>query len=60
MIEAPKQVEVGRHYRVAKEYDRAWKANYTGVDVSEAQEMRQLRDEDARLKKLLADQKLIC
>ena len=33
----------------------AWKAKYGGMDVSEAQEAKQLRDENARLKKLMAD-----
>lgn len=32
-----------------------WKAKYGGMDVSEAQEVKQLRDENARLKKLVAD-----
>lgn len=33
----------------------AWKAKYGGMDVSEAQEVRQLREENARLKRLVAD-----
>ena len=33
----------------------AWKAKYGGMDVSEAQEAKQLREENARLKKMLAD-----
>ena len=33
----------------------AWKAKYGGMDVSEAQEVKQLREENARLKKLVAD-----
>ena len=32
-----------------------WKAKYGGMDVSEAQEVKQLREENARLKKLVAD-----
>jgi putative transposase len=32
-----------------------WKAKYGGMDVSQAQEAKQLRDENARLKKLVAD-----
>ncbi len=31
----------------------AWKAKYGGVEVSEAQEVKQLRDENARLKRLV-------
>lgn len=33
----------------------AWKAKYGGLDVSEAQEVKQLREENARLKRLVAD-----
>jgi len=62
MIEALKQVEagrsveeVGRHYGVSKHTIYGWKARYGGMDVSEAQEVKQLRDENARLKKLVAD-----
>ncbi len=62
MIEALKQVEggrsveeVGRHYGVSKHTIYGWKAKYGGMDVSEAQEVTQLRDENARLKKLVAD-----
>ena len=33
----------------------AWKAKYDGMDVSQMQEAKQLRDENARLKKLVAD-----
>lgn len=61
-IEALKQVEggrsveeVGRHYGVSKHTIYGWKAKYGGMDVSEAQEVKQLREENARLKKLVAD-----
>jgi putative transposase len=33
----------------------AWKAKYGGMEVSEAQEAKQLREENARLKRLVAD-----
>jgi len=62
MIEALKQVEagrsveeVGRSYGVSKHTVYAWKAKYGGMDVSEAQEVKALREENARLKKLVAD-----
>jgi putative transposase len=62
MIEALKQVkggrsaeEVGRQYGVSKHTIYGWKAKYGGMDVIEAQEVKQLRDENARLKKLVAD-----
>ena len=35
-----------------------WKANYGGLDVSEARRLKALEDENARLKKLLADSML--
>lgn len=62
MIGALKQLEAGRKAEdvaremgVSKHTIYAWKAKYGGMDVSEAQETRQLRDENARLKKLVAD-----
>jgi putative transposase len=62
MIEALKQVEagrsvdeVGRSYGVSKHTIYAWKAKYGGMDVSEAQEVKALREENARLKKLVTD-----
>jgi len=33
----------------------AWKKKYGGLGISEVREMKQLRDENARLKKLVAD-----
>jgi putative transposase len=60
-----KQVEAGRTVKeVARELGvstytiYAWKAKYGGMDVSQAQEARQLREENARLKKLVADPSL--
>jgi len=35
-----------------------WKAKYGGMDVPEAKRLRQLEDENAKLKKLLAEQML--
>ena len=62
MVEALKQVEAGRKveevaraYGVSKHTIYAWKAEYGGMEVSEAQEVTQLRDENARLKRLVAD-----
>jgi len=62
MIEALKQVEagrsaeeVGRAYGVSKHTIYTWKAKYGGMDVSEAQEVKALRDENTRLKKLVAN-----
>ena len=62
MVEALKQVEAGRkaedvarQYGVSKHTIYAWRAKYGGMEVSEAQEVKQLREENARLKKLVAD-----
>jgi putative transposase len=62
MVGALKQMEAGRKAEdvarevgVSKHTLYAWKAKYGGMDVSEAQEAKQLRDENARLKKLVAD-----
>ena len=62
MIGALKQLEAGRKVEdvarelgVSKHTIYAWKSRYGGMDVSEAQEARQLRDENARLKRLVAD-----
>jgi putative transposase len=62
IITALKQVEAGRtaedvarEQGVSKHTIYAWKAKYGGMDVSEAEEVKHLRDENGRLKKLVAD-----
>ena len=47
--------EVGREYGVSKHTIYAWKAKYGGMELSEAQEVRQLREENSRLKRLVAE-----
>jgi putative transposase len=47
--------EVAREGGVSTYTVYAWKAKYGGMEVSEAQEVKQLCDENARLKKLVAD-----
>src|ERR1700676_4269703 len=47
--------EVGRELGVSKHTVYAWKAKYGGMTVGEAQRLRQLEDENGRLKKLVAD-----
>jgi putative transposase len=47
--------DVGRELGVSKHTIYAWKAKYGGMSVSEAQRLRQLEDENQRLKKLVAD-----
>jgi putative transposase len=62
IIGALKQVDAGRRAEdvarevgVSKHTIYAWKAKYGGMDASEAQEAKQLRDENTRLRKLVAD-----
>ena len=62
MIGALKQLEAGRKAEdvarevgVSKHTIYAWKAKYGGMDVSQAQETKQLREENGRLRKLVAD-----
>ena len=50
-----KAEEVAREAGVSKHTIYAWKAKYGGMDVSQAQEAKQLRDENGRLRKLVAD-----
>jgi putative transposase len=62
MISALKQMEAGRRAEdvarevgVSKHTIYAWKAKYGGLEVSEAQRLRKLEDENHRLKRLVAD-----
>jgi putative transposase len=62
IIAALKQVEAGRtadevarENGVSKHTIYAWKAKYGGLEVNEAQRLKQLEDENGRLKKLVAD-----
>jgi putative transposase len=62
MIAALKQVEAGRKAEdvarevgISKHTLYAWKAKYGGMDANQAQEAKQLRDENGRLRKLVAD-----
>jgi len=50
-----KAEDVAREVGVSKHTIYAWKAKYGGMDVSQAQEAKQLRDENTRLRKLVAD-----
>lgn len=47
--------EVAREMGVSKHTIYAWKQKYGGLEVAEAQELKQLRDENTRLKRLVAD-----
>ena len=50
-----KVADLCRANGITKQTYHRWKAKYGGMDVSQAQEAKQLRDENARLKKLVAD-----
>ena len=55
-LEAGRKAEdVAREVGVSKHTIYAWKAKYGGMDMSQAQEAKQLRDENTRLRKLVAD-----
>lgn len=50
-----KTVDVCRKHGVSTAAFYAWKAKYGGMDVSETKRLKALEDENARLKRLLAD-----
>jgi len=43
---------------VAEQTIYAWKSKFSGMEVSDVKEMRRLQDENAKLKRLVADQAL--
>jgi putative transposase len=47
--------EVYRKYGISTATFYAWKAKFGGMEVSEAKRLKQLEDENAKLKRLLAD-----
>ena len=48
-------VEVCRRHGISDATFYKWKAKYGGLEVSEARRLKALEDENARLKKLLAE-----
>jgi len=50
--------DLARKYAVSEATLYNWKAKFGGMDVSEAKRLKALEDENAKLKKLLADQML--
>lgn len=50
-----KTADVCRRHGVSGATFYKWKAKYGGMDVSDARRLRALEDENARLKKLLAE-----
>jgi putative transposase len=53
-----KTAHLARKHGVSEATLYNWKAKYGGMDVSEAKRLKQLEDENAKLKKLLAEQML--
>ena len=50
--------EVCRRHGISEQTFYTWKRKYGGMDVSEARRLKQLEDENGRLKRLVADQAL--
>jgi putative transposase len=50
--------ELSRTYGVSEQTIRTWRHKYAGMDVSDVHEMRRLTTENARLKKIVAEQQL--
>ncbi len=50
--------DLGRKYGVSEATIYNWKAKYGGMDVSDARRLKELESENAKLKKLLAEQML--
>jgi putative transposase len=50
-----KAAELARKHGISQVTLYNWKAKFGGMDVSEAKRLKQLEEENAKLKKLLAD-----
>jgi putative transposase len=50
--------DVCRKHGVSQQSYFRWKAKYGGMDISEARRLRQLEEENAKLKRIVADQAL--
>jgi putative transposase len=53
-----KTADLARKHEVSEATIYNWKAKYGGLEVSEAKRLKALEEENARLKKLLAEQML--
>lgn len=51
-------VELARRHGVAEATVHRWRAKYGGMEVGDAKRLRQLEDENRRLKRLVAEQAL--
>jgi len=50
--------ELCRRHGISRDTYYAWKKKYAGMGVSEARRLKQLEEENARLKRIVADQAL--
>jgi len=50
-----KVVDICREYGISDATFYKWRSKYGGMDVSNAKRLKQLEDENRRLKKILAD-----
>jgi putative transposase len=50
--------ELGRKYGVSEQTVYRWKSKYGGLEVSELKRLKQLEEENRRLKKIVAEQAL--
>jgi putative transposase len=50
-----KTADLARRHGISEATLYNWKARYGGMDVSEAKRLKQLEDENAKLKRLLAE-----
>jgi putative transposase len=53
-----KTAELARRHGISEATFYNWKARYGGLEVSEAKRLKALEEENAKLKKLLAEQML--
>jgi putative transposase len=51
-------VEVCRKHGISQQSFYLWKRKYAGLGLSELRELRQLREENGKLKRLVADRSL--
>ena len=50
--------EICRKYGISKNTFYNWRSKYSGMEISDLKKMRELEDENSKLKKLVADQAL--
>ena len=56
--EATRVVPAARTHGVSEQTIHRWRKQYAGMTVSDVRELKRLKDENARLKKLLAERDL--